>query len=159
MVYLFYIPHHYMESFSYFHPFHPFHVEHFNFNFDVHRPSSMPLTVKCYAAARVVNTRISTKLLTIKQKIFYLFLWRCHCLFSSWQLLNLRQDSGIQSNLVVGIYFTLNCMHCHCQCMRSAASAAPCTSSVSINAWSISIGLTRASSKWICIYPFWARAC
>ena len=35
--------------------------------------------------------------------------------------------------------------------MRSAASAAPCVRacSVSINAWSISIGLTRASSKWI----------
>ena len=57
-----------------------------------------------------------------------------------------KPSSGIQSNLVVGIYFTLNCKHC--QCMRSAA---PCTSSVSINAWSISIGLTRASSKWILV--------
>ena len=40
-------------------------------------------------------------------------------------MINFKFSSGIQSNLVVGIYFTLNCMHC--RCMRSAANAAPCT--------------------------------
>ena len=62
-----------------------------------------------------------------------------------------KPSSGIQSNLV-GIYFISRSIAC-----TVSACAAPCTSSVSINAWSISIGLTRASSKWICFGYVWNR--
>ena len=84
-------------------------------------------------------------------------------------MINFKFSSGIQSN-IVGIYFTLNCMHC--RCMRSAANAAPCTFNlhwfntrelkmdmhihfelVRVKSMeTISIDLTRMSSKWIC--PF-----
>ena len=61
-----------------------------------------------------------------------------------------KPSSGIQSKIKS---CCRNLFHAQLQALSVHAQryAAPCTSSVSINAWSISIGLTRASSKWICI--------